>query len=64
MLGENEAVREKIRFLEGIVQDITKERDAFKAMMKQLTTSQVSSPPIPFFLSLCTSTCTHAYLHR
>jgi hypothetical protein len=41
VLGENEAVREKIRFLESIVQDITKERDAFKAMMKQLTTSQV-----------------------
>ena len=40
LLSENEGVRERIRFLEGIVQDITKERDDFKAMMRQLTTSQ------------------------
>jgi len=41
LLGENESVKERIRFLEAIVQDISKEKDNYKAMVSQLTTSKV-----------------------
>lgn len=41
LLAENESVKEKIRFLETIVRDLTVEKDNYKSMMKQLTSSKV-----------------------
>ena len=46
LLGENETVRERIRFLEGIVQDVSKEKENYKAMIKQLTSSKVPFPAL------------------
>jgi cell division septum initiation protein DivIVA len=40
LLAENEGIKEKVRFLENIVQEVTKEKDSYKAMMKQLTSSK------------------------
>lgn len=42
LLSENEAVRERIRFLEAIVNDVNKEKENLKAMIKQLTSSRVT----------------------
>ncbi len=53
LLGENETVKERIRFLEAIVQDITKEKDNLRAMVTQLTTSKVCWGPRMAWRNAC-----------